>query len=54
MPKLPFAIATIGFDGKATLAEFPEMYSNQFDGLEKNEDGLLTVEEIYYRNALLS
>ena len=40
------AVADPNQDRKATLAEFTQMYSNQFDGLEENKDGLLTVEEI--------
>jgi hypothetical protein len=30
VPKPPSAIAAVDFDGKAALAEFPEMYSYQF------------------------
>ena len=41
-----FKYADSDQDGKATLAEFTKMYSNQFDGLDKNKDGLLTIDEM--------
>ena len=33
-------------DGNGTLAKFAQMYSNQFDGLDRDKDSLLTTEEM--------
>jgi Ca2+-binding EF-hand superfamily protein len=41
-----FKHADANQDGKATLTEFTCMYSKQFDGLDKNKDGLLMVDEM--------
>jgi len=33
-------------DGKATLDEFKTMYSDQFGGIDRNRDGVITAEEM--------
>lgn len=43
---LPFKNADADRDGKLTPAEFEELYSIQFDGRDRNKDGVITADEM--------